>query len=113
MKVLVTGVAGQLGYVVCRVLDGRGIPHQGVDIADFDITDREAVHTYLLDSRPDAVIHCSAWTAVDKAEEFPEQAGAAPKILPLHVRKSVQKCCIFQRTMSFPVLVIVFTSRTI
>ncbi len=76
MKVLVTGVAGQLGYDVCRVLDGRGIPHQGVDIADFDITDREAVHTYLLDSRPDAVIHCSAWTAVDKAEEFPEQAEA-------------------------------------
>lgn len=76
MKVLVTGVAGQLGYDVCRVLDGRGIPHQGVDIADFDITDREAVHTYLLDSRPDAVIHCSAWTAVGKAEEFPEQAEA-------------------------------------
>lgn len=69
MKILVTGVGGQLGYDVCRVLSARNIEHNGVDIADFDITDRAATHSYIFAYRPDAVIHCSAWTAVDKAED--------------------------------------------
>lgn len=69
MKVLVTGLGGQLGYDVCKVLAMRGIEHKGVDLADFDITDRRATHDYIVDYTPDAVIHCSAWTAVDKAED--------------------------------------------
>lgn len=69
MKVLVTGLGGQLGYDVCKVLATRGIEHKGVDLADFDITDRRATHDYIVDYTPDAVIHCSAWTAVDKAED--------------------------------------------
>lgn len=69
MNILVTGVNGQLGYDVCRILSARGINHRGVDLADFDITDRAAVEAYLADSRPDAVIHCSAYTAVDLAED--------------------------------------------
>lgn len=69
MKILVTGVGGQLGYDVCKVLTARNIEHKGVDIADFDITDTKATREYIMNYCPDAVIHCSAWTAVDKAED--------------------------------------------
>ena len=72
MKILVTGVKGQLGYDVCRILSVRGIENRGVDIEDFDITDQEAVNAYIENYRPDAVIHCSAFTAVDKAEDAEE-----------------------------------------
>ena len=76
MKVLVTGSAWQLGYDVCKVLASRQIENRGVDITDFDITDQNAVNRYLKAYRPDAVIHCSAWTAVDKAEDEPERVEA-------------------------------------
>ena len=69
MKILVTGVGGQLGYDVCKVLDAREIENKGVDLVDFDITDEEATRNYIVTYHPDAVIHCSAWTAVDKAED--------------------------------------------
>lgn len=69
MKILVTGVKGQLGYDVCRILTERGIENIGVDIDDFDITDAKATERYLVNAAPDAIIHCSAFTAVDKAED--------------------------------------------
>ena len=72
MKILVTGVKGQLGYDICRILSDRGIEHRGVDIEDFDITDAAAVESYITAYAPDAVIHCSAFTAVDKAEDAEE-----------------------------------------
>lgn len=76
MKVLVTGVNGQLGYDVCKVLKERNIEHIGADIADFDITDLQATKDFIMNYRPDAVIHCSAWTAVDAAEDVPEKVEA-------------------------------------
>jgi dTDP-4-dehydrorhamnose reductase len=72
MKILVTGVGGQLGYDVMKVLHARDIDCRGADLADFDITDAGAVSEALADYRPDAVIHCSAYTAVDKAEDNAE-----------------------------------------
>lgn len=69
MKILVTGVKGQLGYDVCKVLAERGIDHCGVDVADFDITDAAATRSYITGYGPDAVIHCAAWTNVDGAED--------------------------------------------
>ncbi|MBR3895379.1 MAG: dTDP-4-dehydrorhamnose reductase [Clostridia bacterium] len=69
MKILVTGVKGQLGYDICRILSERGIEHRGVDIEDFDITDAAATGSYIENYSPDAIIHCSAYTAVDKAED--------------------------------------------
>ena len=72
MKVLVTGVKGQLGYDVVRILKERNIEHLGVDIDDFDITDEKATREYISKYQPDTVVHCSAFTAVDKAEENPE-----------------------------------------
>lgn len=76
MKVLVTGFKGQLGYDVCKVLFQRGIEHIGTDLEDFDITDKAATHRFIAEYHPDAVIHCSAWTAVDAAEDVPEKAAA-------------------------------------
>lgn len=69
MKILVTGVKGQLGYDVCRRLDALGIENRGVDIDDFDLTDENAVLQNVRAYRPDAVIHCAAYTNVDKAED--------------------------------------------
>lgn len=68
-KILVTGVKGQLGYDVVKVLQQRNIPCVGVDIADFDVTDTSAVDAYFSIYKPTGVIHCAAYTAVDKAED--------------------------------------------
>ena len=69
MKVLVTGVKGQLGYDVVKRLHVLGIECKGVDIEDFDLTDEAAVLNGICAYQPDAVVHCAAYTAVDKAEE--------------------------------------------
>ncbi len=73
MKILVTGVKGQLGYDVCRILSDRAIEHRGVDIEDFDITDKEATRAYIEAYAPDAVLLCAAYTAVDRAEDDAER----------------------------------------
>ena len=90
MKIFVTGVAGQLGHDVMNELEKRGIEGVGTDLAtayaglsdgtavtrmpyvSLDITDPEAVARTVREISPDAVIHCAAWTAVDKAEDCPE-----------------------------------------
>ena len=69
MKVLVTGVKGQLGYDVMNELASRGIEGIGVDVEEMDITDKKACETVISDVKPDAVIHCAAYTAVDAAED--------------------------------------------
>lgn len=68
MKVLVTGANGQLGYDVLKELKKRGHEALGVDKEYMDITDHESVGRVLDEVRPEAVIHCAAWTAVDAAE---------------------------------------------
>ncbi len=72
MKVLVTGVGGQLGYDVIKELTRRKIDCIGADLQEFDITDYDAAYTFITEYQPDAIIHCSAYTAVDKAEDEPE-----------------------------------------
>lgn len=69
MKVLVTGAKGQLGYDVINRLNSEGHIAVGADIDDMDITDAECVKKFISSVKPDAVIHCAAWTAVDAAEE--------------------------------------------
>ena len=69
MKILVTGVGGQLGYDVIKELEKRNIECIGADRAEFDITDFEATHKFITNYIPDVVVHCSAYTAVDKAED--------------------------------------------
>lgn len=73
MEVLVTGASGQLGHDVCHALSEREIGCRGVCAADMDVTDHAAVRNCIKDCRPDAVIHCAAYTAVDQAEDEPER----------------------------------------
>lgn len=76
MRILVTGASGQLGYDVVRELERRGTACLGVSSKEFDLTCPEAVRAYIKDYAPDAVIHCAAWTAVDKAEDEIEKVRA-------------------------------------
>ena len=69
MKVLVTGVKGQLGHDCMNELIKRNHEAIGVDIEEMDITDATSVKNVLTEVKPDAVIHCAAWTAVDAAED--------------------------------------------
>ena len=69
MKVLVTGVKGQLGFDVVKELKKRGYDAVGVDNNEMDITDAEKVTEVITDVNPDVVVHCAAWTAVDAAED--------------------------------------------
>lgn len=80
MKLFVTGVGGQLGYDVVKEAVMRGYTCIGSDIIDecnnidvpyikLDITDATAVESVLNEVKPDAIIHCAAWTAVDAAED--------------------------------------------
>lgn len=91
MKVFVTGVGGQLGHDVMNELHKRGYEGIGSDIApqysgaqdgsavttmpyiQLDITDAAAVSRVLDEIKPDAVVHCAAWTAVDAAEDAENQ----------------------------------------
>ncbi len=69
MKVLVTGVNGQLGFDVVNELNKRGHESVGVDISEMDVTDAANVKRVMNNVKPDAVVHCAAWTAVDAAED--------------------------------------------
>ena len=69
MRVLVTGVKGQLGYDVVKELEKRGHQPIGVDRDEMDLMDNDAIRTFIMDLKPESIIHCAAYTAVDKAEE--------------------------------------------
>lgn len=69
MKVLVIGANGQLGYDVVKELQKQNIECYGASRQDFDIVDFEATENFIKNYIPDAVIHCAAYTAVDKAED--------------------------------------------
>ncbi len=69
MRVLVTGVKGQLGFDVVNELKKNNIEAVGVDIEEMDITDEAAVKKVITEAKVDAVIHCAAYTAVDAAED--------------------------------------------
>lgn len=88
MRIFVTGVNGQLGHDVMNELYRRGYEGIGSDISatytglsdgsavskmpyvSLDITNKEAVGSVISDIKPDAVVHCAAWTAVDLAEDM-------------------------------------------
>ena len=72
MKILVTGVKGQLGYDVVLEGESRGLQMFGTDVDNMDITDATQVRTIITSYQPDAVIHCAAYTAVDAAEDNQE-----------------------------------------
>jgi dTDP-4-dehydrorhamnose reductase len=79
MKILVTGAAGMLGRDLAPCLAERHTV-VGVDLRDFDLTDQAAVNVALSRIRPDWVVNCAAYTAVDRAETEPEKAAAVNEI---------------------------------
>lgn len=96
MKVFVTGVCGQLGHDVIKELEKRGHTAIGSDLAPtaqipLDITDEEAVRRVLLEQKPDAVIHCAAWTAVDAAEDCEEKVRAINAVGTKYIAKACRE----------------------
>lgn len=108
MKVFVTGVGGQLGHDVMNELARRGYEGTGSDIAPeyagvqdgsavvnmpyvaMDITDKNAVDKVLHEVKPDVIVHCAAWTAVDKAEEPELQAKV--KAINVDGTRNIAEC---------------------
>lgn len=70
--IIVTGAKGQLGGDVCALLKEKGVSHIGIDREEVDITDKNAVENFFCEKNFDVMIHCAAYTAVDKAEEESE-----------------------------------------
>ncbi len=101
MKVLVTGANGQLGWDMILELKKRGYEPIATDILDsfeqdceyikLDITDEKAVHDVITKTKPDAVVHCAAWTAVDAAEDEENK----PKVYAINVlgTKYIDEAC--------------------
>lgn len=87
MKVLVTGVKGQLGYDIVKECEKRNISAIGVDIEEMDITNPAQVEEVIKEAQVDAVIHCAAWTAVDKAEEQVDLCRKVNKDGPANIAK--------------------------
>lgn len=87
MKVLVTGVKGQLGYDIVKECEKRNIDAIGVDIEEMDITNPAQVEEVIKEAQVDAVIHCAAWTAVDKAEEQVDLCRKVNKDGPANIAK--------------------------
>ena len=86
---LVTGSGGQLGTELLELLTGGQDTVVGVDRGDLDVTDRTAVHQLVGEVRPDIVVNCAAYTAVDRAESDPEAAMAVNGAAPGHLASAV------------------------
>lgn len=100
MKVFVTGVCGQLGFDVMKELEKRGYEGIGSDILEYsyfssyiklDLTDEEYVDKIINEIKPDAVVHCAAWTAVDKAEEFKDLVYKINALAPKYIAAACKK----------------------
>lgn len=73
-RILVTGASGQLGHDLVTVCRRAGDDVTAVGRAELDITDRAQAEQVIGESRPDAIINCAAWTAVDACESDPDRA---------------------------------------
>lgn len=92
MKILVTGVKGQLGYDCIRELRERGYTNVlGIDREELDITDEKAVHAFINGYKPDVVMHNAAWTAVDKAEQMKEAVYAVNALGPKYIAEACKE----------------------
>lgn len=89
-RYLVTGCKGQLGYDIVRELNKRGIYDiLALDVDDMDITNKKRVRKIMEEYKPEYVIHCAAYTQVDKAEENPELA----RKINVDGTKNIADCC--------------------
>jgi dTDP-4-dehydrorhamnose reductase len=92
LKILVTGVKGQLGFDCLRELAKRGYQNVlGIDREQLDITDEKAVEKFIEQYQPDVVMHNAAWTAVDKAEEMPSEVYKVNALGPKYIAEVCHK----------------------
>ena len=89
LKVLVTGANGMLGQDLCPILSDSGYDVVETDIHNLDITNFEMTEKVLLEENPDIVIHCAAYTNVDKAEEDLETA----RLINVKGTENLAKAC--------------------
>ena len=88
-KVLVTGANGMLGQDLCPILEDNGYEVIETDIQNLDITNSKMVEKVFLKEKPDYVIHCAAYTNVDKAEEDLETA----RLINAKGTENIAKAC--------------------
>ncbi len=92
LRIIVTGVKGQLGYDCVRELHERGYKNVlGIDLAELDITDEAAVHKLVNEYKPDVFMHNAAWTAVDKAEQMPDKVYQVNALGPKYIAEACKK----------------------
>jgi dTDP-4-dehydrorhamnose reductase len=91
MRLLVTGSRGQLGRAIERSAAARGIASVGLDLPEFDITDEAGVAEAVRRVRPDAIVNCAAFTAVDAAEEDEARATAVNGAAVGHLARSADE----------------------
>ena len=87
--ILVTGITGQLGYDVAKELERRGENFLGTTRKEMDLSDPESAKSFIIEKKPSAVIHCAAYTAVDKDEQ---EAELALTVNGLATRKIAEGC---------------------
>lgn len=91
MRVIVTGAGGQLGFDIIRQLLENGDEPFAADLPEVDITDNACVEAFFEKVKPEAVIHCAAYTNVDGAEGDKELCRAINRDGTLNVAKAAQK----------------------
>ncbi len=92
LKIIVTGVKGQLGYDCVRELTLRGYTNvKGIDIDDLDLTKEEDVKKYIYEYKPDVVMHNAAWTQVDKAELMPDKVYEINALAPKYIAEACKE----------------------
>lgn len=91
MKVLVTGVNGQLGYDVVKEVEKRGYQAIGVERQKMDLTSTEQIKECIETVNPEAIIHCAAYTAVDKAEDEEELCRRVNAIATKEIAECAKK----------------------
>jgi len=96
-RLLITGEKGQLGRALARECTKRGIDFSGIDLDTLDMTDTGAVESWVQTHRPDALINCAAFTAVDRCEDMEDEArrvnaGAVASLASACARFGVRLC---------------------
>ncbi len=92
MNILVTGAYGQLGSELGELAEQfSGWNFMFTDVDTLDITDREAVEAFFIEKKPDFVVNCAAYTAVDRAENEPEKARLVNAIAPSILAEASKK----------------------
>lgn len=99
MKLLITGANGILGYALTKECKKQKLEYVAMTRADADLTDTERVTEFISRQNPDVVIHCAAYTQVDKAESEPEfcfavNAGGTKAVAEACEKTGAALCCI-------------------